>query len=120
MPSSNSVVSNIKQALDTADHWQRSRIGNKSSEPGPPCGVALPGVGELLIGVTPPDPVLLVGGGVTWTGAPLAFNQSIPFDVALISVKLYVQSILADLTGVASPSEPFRLTGGLEIQIGSG
>ncbi len=86
----------------------------------PPCGIPLPGIGEILISVTPPNPVLQVGGALTWTGTPLAFNQGIPADVGLISVKLYAQGLFADLSGVTSPPEPFRLTGGVEIQIGSG
>ncbi len=85
--------------------------------PWPPCGVALPGIGELLIAVSPPNPVLLASGAQPWTADPLSFDQGIPADPTLINAKVYAQGLFADVGGVGSPAEPFRLTGGLEMEI---
>ncbi len=84
----------------------------------PPCGAALPGIGELLLAVAAPNPVLVTIAGQPWTGGALVFDQAIPLDPTLVNANVYAQGLFADFAGVGSPAEPFRLTGGLEILIG--
>ncbi|MEM7309633.1 MAG: M12 family metallo-peptidase [Planctomycetota bacterium] len=85
----------------------------------PPCGQELPGLGELLLGIAPPNPAVIFGGGSTWGGAtPVEFHLVIPPDPTLQGSTLYSQALFADLAGVA-PGEPFRLTGGLSFLIGA-
>ncbi|MEM7309692.1 MAG: hypothetical protein AAF682_23655 [Planctomycetota bacterium] len=83
----------------------------------PPCGVTLPPAGELLISAAAPNPVLVFGGGTGWSGAPLPFVFPVPVDLTLIGVSVYTQGAWVDVAG-AAPSEPLRLTGGLELTIG--
>jgi hypothetical protein len=75
------------------------------------CGLAVPGLGELLIAA----PVLVLGGGTPWIGAPLAFT--VPVPQPLYGAHLFVQALFVDLAGVV-PAEPFRLTGAVKLEIG--
>jgi hypothetical protein len=84
----------------------------------PPCGLGLPGVGELMLDPAPPTPVALFGGATAWSGtAPLVFNFAIPYDPTLLTADVYVQGLWADFAGVAPP-EPLRLTTGIALKIG--
>ena len=83
----------------------------------PPCGVPLPGAGELLLSATAPNPILVFGGGTGWSGAPLSFLFPVPVDLTLIGLSVYAQGAWIDFAG-AVPAEPVRLTGGLQITIG--
>ncbi|MEM7307550.1 MAG: hypothetical protein AAF682_12810 [Planctomycetota bacterium] len=81
----------------------------------PPCGLVLPPFGELLVDVTAPNPVLVLTGGA-WTGAPTVFNVAVPAQPGLLGETLYVQGMFADLAGLSG--EPFRVTGGLQLDVG--
>jgi plastocyanin len=94
-----------------------------SPAPGFPCGLALPGfhmdagqpAGEILVGLTPPDP-LAVLGPVPWSGAgtPAAFALALPANPALVGVDLYVQGVILDTTfaNAYGASEGWRVTVG--------
>ncbi len=81
----------------------------------PPCGTPLPGIGELLLGLTPPNPLVLAGA--PWVGAPVPIALAVPNAAALLGMALFAQGVFADLAGV-SPSNPLRLTDGLRIRLG--
>ncbi len=84
----------------------------------PPCGLSVPGLGELLLDPAM-SPVLVLGGAVTWNGTdPIEIFTGVPVDPTLIGTSLFAQGLFADLAG-AAPGEPFRLTGGVEILFGS-
>ena len=80
-----------------------------------PCGLMLPGFGELMIGLSPPNPALIQGGAAPWTGTPFGFQVLLP--PSLYGATLYAQGLFVDLTG-AVPAEPVRPTTGLELVIG--
>jgi len=94
--------------------------------PGYPCGVPLPGfgmsspsaTGELLIGVSPPNPILTLSGP-PWNGAgnPAPISIPIPPNPAFVGVTLFAQGILFDFFG--SSGMGFGLTEGAELVIGS-
>ncbi|MEM7310496.1 MAG: hypothetical protein AAF682_27725 [Planctomycetota bacterium] len=99
------VTAYLAFALDAATEW-------------PPCGADVPGFGEVLFSLSPPNPTLLLGGGVTWQGAPVGFQILIPDDTYLLGLQAYAQGLFVDLAG-AAPGEPFRTTGGFELAIGA-
>ena len=69
--------------------------------------------------ILPPNPVVIFGGGATWSGtAPVEFHVLMPPDPAYQGTTLTCQGLFADLAG-AAPGEPFRLTGGLSLLVGS-
>ena len=81
----------------------------------PPCGLDVPGIGEILIDFLPPNPVLVLVAA-PFAGLPSDFLLSVPVQESLIGFDVYVQGLYAD-PAIASV-EPFRLTGGLSINIG--
>ena len=83
----------------------------------PSCGLTVPGFGELLLSLTPPNPIVLLGGGVTWTGSPVPFQIPVPNDPTLPGSVLYNQGLFIDFTG-AAPAEPIRPTNGFQLVIG--
>ncbi len=93
--------------------------------PGFPCGVPLPNFGmasagasgELLIGVSPPNPFLTLAGPA-WTGAgsPAPLPVAIPSTATLIGVSLYGQGLLFDPSPGATVV--FGLTEGAELVVG--
>ena len=84
-----------------------------------PCGTLVPGwglasagaVGELLIDVAAPNPLLAFGASA-WTGTPLPVAVSIPPTNALLYQRFYLQGLFFN----AAPQ--FGLTEALEITIG--
>ncbi len=83
---------------------------------GSPCGVLVPGFGELLIDVTPAH-LLLTMSGTPWTGAPVTFSVTLPPDPALAGLEIYAQGAFVDFAGSA-PAESVRATNGLRIVLG--
>ncbi len=88
----------------------------------PPCGVTLPGIGmagpygpgELLISVSAPNPVIVLGPQV-WAGAgnPSAFNVAVPPITTLGGVRVYAQG------GIFDPVfGGFAVTEGFELKLG--
>lgn len=82
-----------------------------------PCGVVVPGIGELLVDVTPPN--------LFWVGAELipgistaiVLTPQLPANDALFGVTFYAQGVWIDGLG-ASPGEPYRLSNGLALSFG--
>ena len=80
----------------------------------PACGTLLPGIGELLIDVSSPNAIVVLGGPA-WSGARSAFQLPVPYN--LFGSTLFAQGLFVDLAGSA-PGEPFRATDGLRLFLG--
>jgi hypothetical protein len=83
----------------------------------PPCGLPLPGIGDVVVDLVPPNPVLLLDAQVLPVNPPFGFaTLPLPNDLQLLGVRLYAQGFFFD----ASPgaAEPLRLTNGLRVTIG--
>jgi len=95
------------------------------ADPNHPAGTLLPGFGmsgagangELLIGVTPPDPSVILTGPV-WGGSgnPASISVPIPNDPGLIGFEAYGQGLILD--PAAASGVKFGLTEGVVFQIG--
>jgi len=90
-----------------------------SAAPNPdPCGTAVPGLGEVLIDLSPGSLLTIFP-----TGFPAVFGITflqlgvLPNDPTLFGQTVYLQALWADLTGV-SPTEPLRLTEGIAVTVG--
>jgi hypothetical protein len=83
----------------------------------PACGVPVPGVGEILVGITPPDPAVLFESALPWLGMPVGFPIPLPDAVSFVGTTVYVQGIFADFLGLA-PAQPLRATNGIALVIG--
>jgi len=81
----------------------------------PPCGLTVPGIGELLIDVLAPNPVVVLPGAAT-TGAPTNFTINVPANPALEGAVFFGQGLYVDVLG--STAEAFRASNGLEIVVG--
>lgn len=79
----------------------------------PPCGLVLPGIGELLVGVAPAP--FLQGVGV-WTGSALSVPLAVPASVSLVDAHAWFQGAFVDVLGTSG--QLVRLTNGLEIRVG--
>lgn len=84
----------------------------------PPCGLALPGVGEVLVSLAAPD-LLLVAPGFfpALGGVTFLYLGNLPNDPQLFGLTLYAQGLWLDTLGTV-PSEPVRLTNALSLSIG--
>ena len=95
-----------------------------SPDPAYPAGTLVPNLGlggagapgELLIGITPPDPQALVTGS-PWLGVGLGavVTFDIPDDQSLLGLSIFGQGLLFDPT---SASNKWGLTEGLELTVG--
>jgi hypothetical protein len=83
-----------------------------SPAPGFPCGVSVPGFGELLIAVTPTP--ILPTAPIAWSGPGMPATHAVllPADPALAGVGLSTQGLLLDAGGTS------RLTAGLDVVLG--
>lgn len=79
-----------------------------------PCGVAVPGLGELWLDAAQLAVLQPLGA---WTGAPLAHVQPFPNLIELVGAELWVQGAFLDVQGLV-PSEPLRLSNALRLQLG--
>ncbi|TAJ11192.1 MAG: hypothetical protein EPO68_14675 [Planctomycetota bacterium] len=79
-----------------------------------PCGVAVPGLGELWID---PATLLLLQALGPWSGAPLVHPQPLPLAIELVGAQLWMQGAFVDVQGLA-PNEPLRLSNALRLQLG--
>lgn len=94
-------------------------LASLSPDPNFPCGTPIPGfgmappggLGDLLIGVTPPNPLVQILGGI-WSGAPVDIALPMPNDSSLLGVSVYLQAIMASAGST-------RFTEGMRITIGS-
>ena len=77
------------------------------------CGVNVPGVGEILIGFTPPNPFTIPAG--THAGTADVVTLPVPNNVALVGMPRYVQ---AYYLFPGDPSNLFDLTNALEVTLG--
>jgi len=78
------------------------------------CGVDLPGIGEVLIGFTPPNPFTLPAG--THTGGPGLISLEIPNNPALVGMPRFLQ---AYYLFPSDPTNLFDLTNALEVTLGA-
>jgi hypothetical protein len=79
-----------------------------------PCGVVLPGIGEVLIDTSPAG-LLWVGAGLDLGPFTLVVGPVVPDDPHLAGVELFAQGLWLD-AGFAA--EPVRLTNGLAFELG--
>jgi hypothetical protein len=80
----------------------------------PPCGVVLPGYGEILIDVVPPNPALVLPSAATG-GGPTAFTIPVPSIPGVAGSDFFAQGLYVDVLGVTS--EPIRTSSGCEILV---
>lgn len=93
-------------------------------QPNFPCGLPLPGfhmdptspLGEILIGIAPPNPIVSAGP-VVWAGpaTPAAFPIPIPPNPLLVGIELYAQGLILDPVG----PNTWGASQGLKASIGS-
>ena len=81
----------------------------------PGCGPVLPGIGELLLGVLPPNPLFTLAGS-PWFGGPSFVYLSFPTDPALAGIDIWAQGFFVD---PALGPELVRLTDLLQITVGT-
>ena len=98
-------------------------FASANPDPNFPGGTLLPGFGmgdpfkegELLINLTPPDPIL-ISPVQTWfgSGIPVNFSLPVPNDLSLVGVDFYFQGALVDPTAFNGTD----LTNALRVRIG--
>jgi hypothetical protein len=77
------------------------------------CGLALPGIGELMLGLQP-GPLLLPAGKFLGASS-LVTSAPLPADVSFVGLSLHLQGLLL---APFVPLEPVRLTSALSVTIG--
>jgi hypothetical protein len=75
------------------------------------CGLLLPGLGELLLALTPP-PLLIAEGGLA--GGISALNPLVPSIPVLAGITFYLEGLAVDLT----LPHPLELTNALAVTLG--
>ena len=99
--------------LDKAQSLQAAGLlGLSTSPPSAPCGVLLPGKGELLLGL----PILVLDAGV-WSGSPLSIDLAVPASLVFVGTVVHAQGAFIDPAPGAA--EPVRLSDGLALRIGA-
>ncbi|QDU69663.1 hypothetical protein [Engelhardtia mirabilis] len=73
-----------------------------------PCGLELPGIGELLLSPAPPNPFLILPGNPGADPAP--FTLTVPSTPGLAGVPVWTQGLFVD-----SGPQPLRLSNALEL-----
>jgi len=80
----------------------------------PPCGILVPGIGELLVDA----PVLLYALGPWIPALGLSYGSLvIPDQLPLLGIQVYMQGVFVDVGGL-TPGEPLRLTDGVSVKLG--
>ena len=77
----------------------------------PDCGLAL-AFGELVISLSPPNPILFLGAPLWVPGSPSSVPITLPNDANLVGREFWLQGLFAQAGGV------FRLTNALELSVG--
>ena len=77
------------------------------------CGIAIAGIGEILINILPPNPILISAG--VHNGSPVVLPAGVPNDVNLIGATFHLQGMFIDPANLV---EPIRMTNGLTVFIG--
>lgn len=88
-------------------------VAGMSSVDGGGCGINIPGVGEALVGLVPPNPLLLPMG--MYMGTAQMLPVAVPNNVSLIGMTRYLQAVFV------YPSDPlntYDLTNALEVTVG--
>jgi len=88
-------------------------ISTRAIDGYPPCGLEVPGLGELIADLSPPNPVVVIPG--VWDGSPSSFHLLLPEDDTLLGLQLYAQALFYKPDFV---QEPYRLTPGLQLTLG--
>ena len=79
------------------------------------CGLAVPGIGELLVGITPPDPWMIPQGAHTGSGATDVLPLPVLNDLILVGATLHFQCVYLY---AGDPVNPVDLTNGLDVTFG--
>ena len=79
----------------------------------PSCGL-MTGLGEILIDLSPPNPVTIFTGS-PWMGNPVPFGVTLMNDPMLIGQSFFNQAAFLDFSG---GPEKFRLTDALRVDVG--
>lgn len=83
-----------------------------------PCGTPLPGIGDLLISLAPPDLFRIQAGLFPAIGGQTFFVfPAVPQDPQLFGLTFHAQGLWVDVLG-STPLEPLRLSNGLTVSIG--
>ena len=84
-----------------------------------PCGIDLPGIGEVLVDFAPGKLFALYPGLFPYvpTGQVPVLGSTLQDDPTLLGLTFYAQGLWIDSAGGA-PSEPLRLTNALQLSIG--
>jgi len=83
-----------------------------------PCGLALAGLGEVLIDFVAPNPILTRLGASPSGPVPTSVHIGlVPESPSLFGASVYAQGVWIDLAG-AAPGEFLRLTNALKLSIG--
>ena len=77
------------------------------------CGLPVAGIGEILIDILPPNPILIPAG--VHSGAPVVLPAAVPTSINLIGATFYLQGMFIDPVNLV---EPIRMTNGLTVFIG--
>ncbi len=80
-----------------------------------PCGLSVPALGEILINILPPNPILTLLGGPL-VGGSFFIGPVLPTEPVLTGTSIYAQAVFVLPPGV--PGEPYRLTNALELNLG--
>ena len=112
-----SIGQTLDLALDGAQAPGALSFAAIASQPASagPCGVIVPGVGEVLISLAPPNPLVTLPGP-TWTGAAVTIPVAVPPVGALVGDTFFAQGLFLDAGGASG--EPLRLTTGLALDVG--
>jgi len=83
-----------------------------------PCGIAVPGIGEVLIDVAAPNPLALIkGNNVLFPFPSFAVLDQVPQLPQLLGKTFYAQGLWLDVAN-PNPANVARLTNALSLSIG--
>ena len=85
-----------------------------SPDPAFPCGTTIPGLGELLISVAPPNPVVVTPLTAWQPGLGSQHSVTVPSDPVFHGLTLFTQGMLIDPVGPAG----IVLTNALDLVVG--
>lgn len=88
-------------------------VAGMSSIDGSGCGINFPGIGEALVGLVPPNPLLLPMG--VYTGSAATLPVSVPNNVSLIGMTRYLQAVFVY---PGDPLNTYDLSNALEVTVG--
>ena len=83
----------------------------------PPCGLPLPGIGEVLLDVSPPFPFVLPAGAASLPGAPPPqISLTLPNNPNLVGSEIWLQGGFLDVQGV-DPQSLLRMSNAQMVRV---